>query len=89
MRGHADEQQRGDDDLGRVERAIVLQLLRDDHAPRWARAELADEISDFRPAQLEQALARLEREAVVHSEGHAVWASRAVRRLDELELISI
>ncbi|HXB64454.1 MAG TPA: hypothetical protein VNV42_06205 [Solirubrobacteraceae bacterium] len=89
MLGHADRQRRGGDLDKRVERAIILQLLRDDHAPRWARTELAREISDFQPAQLDAALARLEREAVVHREGDIVRASRAVRRLDELELISI
>lgn len=88
MQGHADEQRQGDD-RERVERAVVLQLLRDDRAPRWARAELAREICDFRPAQVEQALGRLEREAVVLCEGEEVWVSRAVRRLDELELIGI
>ena len=89
MRGHADQRRRGDDLDERVERAIILQLLRDDHAPQWARTELAREISDFQPVQLDAALARLEREAVVHREGDMVRASRAVHRLDELELISI
>jgi hypothetical protein len=89
MRGHADRQRRGDDLDKRVERAIVLQLLRDDRAPCWAPKELAREISDFQPVQLDAALARLERDAVVHREGDTVRASRAVRRLDELELISI
>lgn len=88
MRGHADEQ-RSSGDVERAERAIVLQLLRDDHAPRWARAELACEISDFAAPQLEAALARLEREGVADCDGDAAWASRALRRLDELELISI
>ena len=72
-----------------VERAIVLQILRDDHEERWPRAELAREISDFEPAVLDEALARLERDGVLHREGSSVWAARAARRLDELELISI
>jgi DNA-binding HxlR family transcriptional regulator len=76
-------------DTRMVERAIVLQVLRDDHGERWSRGELAGEISDFQPAVLAEALARLEREGVVHREGEQVWASRASRRLDELELISI
>jgi DNA-binding HxlR family transcriptional regulator len=88
MRGQADERRRGRD-LWVVGRAIVLQLLRDDHEERWARAELAREISDFEPALLDEALARLERDGVLHREESWVWASRAARRLDELELISI
>jgi DNA-binding HxlR family transcriptional regulator len=50
---------------------------------------LAREISDFPAALLDEALVRLEREGIVHREGEQVWASRASRRLDELELISI
>lgn len=88
MRGQADERRR-DGDPWMVERAIVLQLLRDDHEERWVRAELAREISDFEPAALDEALALLERDGVLHLEEGSVRASRAARRLDELELISI
>ncbi len=73
----------------RVERAIVLQILSDDHQERWPRAELAEEISDFEPAVLEKALGCLERDGVLHRRDDSVWAARAARRLDELELISI
>jgi DNA-binding HxlR family transcriptional regulator len=76
-------------DVWMVERAIVLQILRDDHEERWPRAELAEEISDFEPAVLDAALGRLEHDGVLHREGDSVWAARAARRLDELELISI
>ncbi len=76
-------------DTRMVERAIVLQVLRDDHEERWSREELVGEISDFQPAVLDEALVRLERDGVVRREGEQIWASRASRRLDELELISI
>lgn len=72
-----------------AERAVVLQVLRDDHEERWSRAELAEEISDFEPAALEEALGCLERDGVLHRQDDSVWAARAARRLDELELISI
>ncbi len=72
-----------------VERAVVLQILRDDHEERWPRAELAQEISDFEPAVLDEALGRLESDGVLHRQDDTTWAARAVRRLDELELISI
>lgn len=88
MQGQAQERQRGSD-LWMVERAILMQTLRDDHQERWARAELAREISDFEPAVLGEALAHLERDGVLQREESAVWATRAARRLDELELISI
>jgi DNA-binding HxlR family transcriptional regulator len=72
-----------------LERAVVLQILRDDHEERWSHAELAREISDFEPAVLEEALGRLERDGVLHRQGDTTWAARAARRLDELELISV
>jgi hypothetical protein len=72
-----------------VERAIVLQILRDDHDERWLRAELAQEISDHPPDIVGRALARLERAGVLRLDGDYAEASRAARRLDELEMISI
>jgi DNA-binding HxlR family transcriptional regulator len=88
MQGPVDERRRSRD-LWMVERAIVLQILRDDHGERWAYVELAREIPDFDPALLEEALAELKRDGVLHREEGSVWASRAAQRLDELELISI
>jgi hypothetical protein len=76
-------------DIWRMERAIVAQILRDDHDGRWSRAELEREIDDFEPAVLEEALGRLEHDGVLRREGELVWAGRAPRRLDELELIGI
>jgi hypothetical protein len=72
-----------------VERAVVLQILRDDHAARWSRAELAREMPDFAPAVLTAALERLEHAGVVRLHGPRLAASPAVRRLDELELIAV
>jgi DNA-binding HxlR family transcriptional regulator len=73
----------------RLERAIVMQLLRDDRAERWRVAALAIEIPDFAPAMLARALARLERAGVVCRIGESVCASRAARHLDRLDLIGI
>lgn len=88
MQGQSDERERNRD-LWLVERAIVLQVLRDDHEERWLRAELAQELSDFELSVLDEGLAQLEREGILHQEGTSVWAARAARHLDELELISI
>jgi DNA-binding HxlR family transcriptional regulator len=71
------------------ERAIVLRVLDDDHPERWSHAELAAEVSDFEPAVLEEAVERLALDGVIHREGDSVWAARAARCLDELELIGV
>jgi|HubBroStandDraft_6_1064221.scaffolds.fasta_scaffold1696861_2 hypothetical protein len=86
------QQPPGDDrgqDVWRVERAIVLQVLRDDRDQRWSRARLASEISDFEPALIELALSRLQQDKVLSSTGTRVSASSATRRLDQLELIGV
>jgi DNA-binding HxlR family transcriptional regulator len=72
-----------------VERAIVLQILRDDHEERWSREDLAQEIPDFEPTVLEEALECMERDGVLEREMDLVWAARPARCLDELELISV
>lgn len=72
-----------------AERAIVLQVLRDDHDDRWARAELEGEIYDIEPLVISEALERLREVGVVHLSGELVWASRCARRLDALGMISI
>jgi DNA-binding HxlR family transcriptional regulator len=73
----------------RVERAVVLQLLRDDHERRWPTAELEDKLADIEQDVLSSALSRLVTTGVVSTENGAVWASDAARRLDELELIGV
>jgi hypothetical protein len=75
-------------DGARLERAIVLQLLRDDREQNWSCAELATELGAEAPA-IETALTRLHGEDVACVDGEQVRASRATRRLDELELISV
>jgi len=71
-----------------LEQLIVLQILRDDHHERWSRAELARE-TGAPPQDVGEALVGLEKDGVVHLSGDSAWASRAIRRLDELELIAI
>jgi hypothetical protein len=66
-----------------------VQVLRDDHEHRWSRAELEIKISKVEPLDISDALARLDRDGIVCISGESVWASRAVRRLDELGLIAI
>lgn len=73
----------------RIERAVVLQLLRDDHGKRWSRTELESEVSDPEPSALSRAVECLERHGVVVALDDRVLASRCARHLDELGLIGI
>ena len=73
----------------RAERAIVLQLLRDDHPPTWSRAELERQVSSLDALTVSDALATLGYEGVVILTGEQVQASPCARHLDTLELIGI
>ncbi len=84
-----DREPAGTRGVWKVERAIVMQLLRDDRAQGWQASELAYELADFDFSLIERALARLEHEGVLQRAGTEIWASRAARCLDELELIGI
>jgi hypothetical protein len=76
--------------LWKVQRAIVLQLLRDDHDSQWTRGELKDEIPDFSQRVFDNALELLEGDACIVLDGdQGVRASTPVRHLDKLELVSI
>jgi DNA-binding HxlR family transcriptional regulator len=83
----AEEAGWADDDV--AQRAIVLQVLRDDHDERWSREQLEREIYDIEPQAIAEALERLRQEGVVHLSGQMVWASRAAFRLDALGMVSI
>ena len=72
-----------------AERAIILQVLRDDHEQRWSRVELEGEIYDIDPVALADALSTLRENGVIHLSGDLVWASRCARRLDDLGMVSI
>jgi hypothetical protein len=76
-----------DDEI--AERAIVLQVLRDDCDERWSRGQLEREIYDIDPVAIGEAMERLRKEGVVHISGRLVWASRCARHLDELGMVSI
>jgi hypothetical protein len=72
----------------RLERAIILQLLRADREASWSREELLMELGgEMRP--LEDALVRLQDEGVLSIAHQQVSASTAARRLDELGLIGV
>jgi hypothetical protein len=76
-----------------LERAVILQLLRDDHERMWSREQLMTELdcdrSQIGRDVVEETLRRLEQEGVIGVSAAAVWASSAARRLDELGLIGV
>jgi hypothetical protein len=77
-------------DHRKVERAIVLQLLRDDHGERWSRTELQAALDNIEPSALAEALERLEQQGVALAPtADAILASPCARRLDDLELIGL
>lgn len=72
-----------------LERAVVLQALEDAHHDGLLRAELMAELGDANPIAIRTALTRLEEEGVVECAGETVRASRAARRLSDLDMIAV
>jgi hypothetical protein len=72
----------------RLERAIVLVLVSDEPDRRWPYERLAAEL-DVEAEPLARALERLSRLGVVCVGEETVWASAAVRHIDDLGLIGI
>jgi hypothetical protein len=72
----------------RLQRAIILQLLREDHPRKWTHTELAAELHAEQRA-VDAAVRALDADGVVCGNEHEVWASRAALRLDELQLVAI
>jgi hypothetical protein len=76
-------------DARRAERAVVLQVLRHDHAERWSRAELERELDDIPLLAIDRAVVSLAKNEVVRACGNTVSASLCARHLDALGLISV
>lgn len=72
-----------------VERAVVLQVLRDDHESRWLRAELESRLAEIDGDVLDEAMAGLAAGGVLCMENDVVWASDTARCLDDLGLIGV
>lgn len=70
-------------------RAIVLQVLRDDHEEWWTRAELLEEVDDIDPAIVNAELMRLADEGALLIDGERVKASPCARCMDALRLVAI
>jgi hypothetical protein len=76
-------------DVRLAQRAVVLQLLRDDHPERWSRGELERELSDLEPVAISEAIVRLAKHDVVRVSRGSLWATRPARHLDELDMVTI
>jgi hypothetical protein len=77
------------DDPCIAERAVVLQILRDDREVRWLLAELEAEAFDVVPSVLWSAVERLEQHGIVVPCGGHMVASRCALHLDALGMVSI
>ncbi len=80
--------QAGSDEHRRLERAIVLELLSEDHDERRHRDEFAASLRVDR-STLDAAVERLRDEGVVLLDGEDVLASPCPQRIDALELIGV
>lgn len=73
----------------KAERAILFQLLRDDHAECWARADLEEALTGIPLADLAAGLDRLRRHGIAQRSNGHVWATCGAHYLDSLGVISI
>jgi hypothetical protein len=80
---------KGNDDPRIVERAIVLQLLRDDHPERWSLKQLERRLDDATPEAISNAIASLDASGVIYQLDEFIGASRCARHLDWLGLIGV
>jgi hypothetical protein len=71
------------------QRAIVHQLLRDDHTERWTPKQLQRVLSDIAPETIKDAVAELEEAGVAWRLDDYLGASRCARHLFSLDLIGI
>jgi hypothetical protein len=76
-------------DQRKLERAIVLLLLSDNHGARCSRAELSAGLGDVEPSALTAALGHLQERGVVGVESDTILALPCAHLLDELGLIGV
>ena len=77
-------------DVRIAERAILHQLLREDHPKRWTRYELECKLADIDRTTVDHALDRLERKGALRLVGGAcLQASECTRHLYTLDVIGI
>lgn len=72
-----------------AQRAIIHQLIRDDHRERWSLKQLSQALFDVTPETINDAITRLEANGAIYCLDEFVGAARCTRYLNLLELISI
>lgn len=75
--------------LWMAERAVVFQVLRDDHPEPWTRTELDRELPDVEEQAIGVALECLREQGVVQVDRERFSASPCARHLDALDLVGI
>lgn len=73
----------------RVERLVVLELLRCEPSERWSQAKLELELATIPSEKIKAAIEGLGSLAVVWHEDGMVWVSLCTRHLDTLDMICI
>ncbi len=73
----------------RVERLVVLALLRCEESERWSQAKLELELATIPGKKIKAAIEGLSSLGVVWHEDGVVWASLCTRHLDNLDMICI
>lgn len=80
----------GNRELRMAQRAIVMQLLRDDHDRLWRRTQLRRQLPDIGGVVFKMALKLLAEEGCIALlRGSAMRASICAQHLDELGLVGI
>jgi len=77
------------DDPRIAERSIVLMLVDEEHAVRWSRADIEQELFDVVPEAVGLALEGLRDGGVIELEGEEVWALSAARYLNGLGMLCV
>ncbi len=77
------------DPIRMAQRAIVMQLLRDDHDLLWSRRQLRRELPDIAGRVFRVALEALEDDGCIALGGGGVRASICAQHLDALGLVAI
>jgi hypothetical protein len=72
-----------------AQRAILLQLLREDHDPAWSVADLKEAVAEHKRVRVKDALTELAKRDAVQIQGDRVRATACSRHIDELGLIGV
>jgi hypothetical protein len=72
-----------------AQRAIIHQVIRDDHRERWSPKQIEQALSDVTPETINDAIIRLEANGAIYCLDEYIGAARCTRYLYLLDLIGI